>query len=95
MFHITSRSQFLDWLVEHAPNKVVQQALNQGKITVHGLFKGGWVVETEYHGTSYIVGIKPIGVDRRLVCGLLSHVPVEDYVGGESELAKGDGDGKL
>lgn len=94
MFHITSRSQLLNWLSEHAPNKVVQRAIDRGHITVHGLFKGGWVVEAKYHGQNYVVGIKPIGVNRRLVCGLLKQVPTEDYVGGESELAKGDGDGK-
>jgi len=90
MHHITSRTQLLTWLADHPPNKVVQRAIDRGKITVHGLFAGGWVVETEYHGQSYIIGIRPVGVDGRLICGLLSGVPVDDYVGGDSPLSKGD-----
>lgn len=88
--HIVSRTQLLTWLAENAPNKVVQQAIDRGKVTVHGLFKGGWVVEAEYLGQSYVVGIKPVGIGDRLVCGLLKRVPVDDYLGGNSPLSKGD-----
>ena len=92
MHHITSREQLIKWLVDHPPNRVVQRALERGKVTLHGLFKGGWVVEAEYHGQSYVVGIKPIGVERRLICGLLKTVPVDDYVGGDTPINKGDGE---
>ena len=90
MHHITSRTQLLTWLAENAPNKVVQQAIDRGHITVHGLFKGGWVVEAKYNEQSYVIGIRPVGIDSRLVCGLLKGVPVDDYVGGDSPLSKGD-----
>jgi len=91
--HIISRTQLLTWLAENAPNRVVQRAIDRGHVTVHGLFKGGWVVEAEYLGQSYVVGIKPVGIDGRLICGLLKGVPVGDYVGGDSPLSKGDRDG--
>lgn len=90
MTHIISRTQLLTWLADHPPNRVVQQAIDRGRITVHGLFKGGWVVEAEYLGQSYVVGIKPVGISGRLICGLLKGVPVDDYVGGISPLSKGD-----
>ena len=90
--HIISRTQLLTWLAENAPNRVVQQAIDRGRVTVHGLYKGGWVVEAEYLGQSYVVGIKPVGIEGRLICGLLKGVPVDDYVGGDSPLSKGDRD---
>ena len=88
--HIISRTQLLTWLADHPPNRVVQRAIDRGKVTVHGLFKGGWVVEAEYLGQSYVVGIKPVEVSGRLICGLLKRVPVDGYVGGDSPLSKGD-----
>jgi len=88
--HITSRTQLLSWLSEHAPNKLVQRAIDRGRTTVHGLFKGGWVISTEYKGCKYIVGIRPIGIKGRMVCGLLTRVPWEYYVGGETPINKGD-----
>jgi len=88
--HITSRTQLLSWLANNAPNKLVQRAVDRGKTTVHGLFKGGWVVSTEYKGCKYIVGIRPIGIKGRMVCGLLTRVPWEYYVGGETPINKGD-----
>ena len=93
--HIISRTQLLTWLADHPPNRVVQRAIDRGKVTVHGLFKGGWVVEAEYLRQSYVVGIKPVGVEGRLICGLLKQVPVDDYVGGDSPLSKGDRDGSV
>jgi hypothetical protein len=90
--HIISRTQLLTWLADHPPNRVVQRAIDRGKVTVHGLFKGGWVVEAEYLEQSYVIGIKPVGVESRLICGLLKRVPVGDYVGGDSPLSKGDRD---
>lgn len=95
MHHIISRTQLLTWLAENAPNKVVQRAIDRGCITVHGLFKGGWVVEAVYLGQSYVVGIKPTGIGGRLICGLLKRVPVGDYVGGDSPLSKGDRDDRV
>ena len=93
--HIISRTQLLTWLADHPPNRVVQRAIDRGKVTVHGLFKGGWVVEAEYLGQSYVIGIKPVGVEGRLICGLLKRVPVNDYVGGDSPLSKGDRDERV
>ena len=89
--HIISRTQLLTWLADHPPNRVVQRAIDRGHVTVHGLYKGGWVVEAEYLGQSYVIGIKPVGVEGRLICGLLKRVP-DDYVGGDSPLSKGDRD---
>lgn len=88
--HIISRNWLLTWLSDNAPDKAVQKALDRGRVTVHGLFKGGWVVEAVYNGQSYVVGIKPVGVEGRLVSGLLSHVPTETYVGGDTPLTRGD-----
>ena len=90
MTHLTSRHDLIQWLAEHAPNKAVQRAINHGRTTHHGLFKGGWVVSAEYRGQTYVVGVKPVGIPPRLICGLLSGVPTEDYVGGSGVLAKGD-----
>ena len=90
MHHLTSRHDLIAWLVEHAPNKAVQRAINHGKTTHHGLFKGGWVVSAEYHGQTWIVGVRPMGFPPRLVCGLLRTVPWSEYVGGDGVLAGGD-----
>ena len=87
--HLTSRHQLIDWLAEHAPNRAVQRALDRGETTHHGLYKGGWVVSTEYGGQTWVVGIRHVGIPPRLVCGLLSGVP-DEYVGGEGVLACGD-----
>jgi hypothetical protein len=90
MTHITSRNQLLTWLAQNAPNKTVGRAIDRGQVIVHGLFEGGWVVSTVYLGRTHILGIRPMGVERRLVCGLLSRVPIEEYIGGETLLTKGD-----
>lgn len=37
-----------------------------------------------------MVGIRYVGMPPRLVCGLLSGVPVGEYVGGDGVLAGGD-----
>lgn len=88
--HLTSRHQLIDWTADHAPNTAVQRAIDHGKVTHHGLFKGGWVISAEYGGQTYVVGIRPVGIPPRMICGLLSGVPVGDYVGGNGVLAKGD-----
>ena len=90
MTHIISRNQLLTWLSDNAPDGITKRALDMGKVTVWGLFKGGWVVEAQRNGKSYVMGVKPCGIDGHLVCGRLSKVPFEDYVGGDSPLAKGD-----
>ena len=90
MHHIISRTQLLTWLAENAPFRAVQQAIDRGKVTVHGLYKGGWVVEAEYLGQSDVIGIKPNGVDGRLICGLLKGVPKGDYIGGSTPINMGD-----
>jgi len=88
--HITSRTQLLSWLANNIPNKLVQRAVNRGTITIHGRFKGGWVVSTKYKGHEYIVGIRPIEIEDKMVCGLLSRIPWDDYVGGNTPINKGD-----
>ncbi|MHC4688015.1 MAG: hypothetical protein ACYTEW_27515 [Planctomycetota bacterium] len=88
--HLTSRHDLIAWLAEHAPNRAVQRAIDRGKTTHHGLFKGGWVVSTEYGGQTWVVGIRPVGIPPRLTCGLLSGVPWKEYVGGDGVLACGD-----
>ena len=87
--HLSSRHDLIAWLAEHAPNRAVQRSIDHGKTTHHGLFKGGWVVSTRYKGQTWVVGIRPVGIPPRLVCGLLSGVP-DEYVGGVGELARGD-----
>lgn len=90
MHHFTSRHQLIEWLAEHAPNTAVQRAVDHGRVIHHGLFKGGWVVSAEYRDQTYVVGVRPVGMPPRLVCGLLSGVPWDNYVGGDGVLAKGD-----
>lgn len=90
MIHLTSRSQLIDWTANHAPNTAVQRALDHGQVIHHGLFEGGWVVSAEYGGQTWVVGVRVVGIPPRLVCGLLSGVPVDEYVGGSGVLAKGD-----
>jgi|GEM_PF-6901272 len=90
MHHIQSRHQLLQYVSDHAPTKAAQIAVDRGQVIVHGLYRGGWVISAEYRGQTYVIGVKPIGVQGRLVCGLLNRVPVDDYVGGETPLAKGD-----
>jgi hypothetical protein len=88
--HLTSRHDLIMWLSEHAPNTAVRRALDRGATIHHGLFKGGWVVSATYGGQTWVVGIRPVGVPPRLTCGLLSGVPVDEYVGGNGVLARGD-----
>lgn len=88
--HLTSRHQLIAWLAEHPPNRTIQRAIDRGKTTHHGLFRGGWVVSTEYGGQTWVVGIRRVGIPPRLVCGLMSGVPTEEYVGGSGVLARGD-----
>jgi hypothetical protein len=88
--HIQSRHQLLQYISDHAPTKAAQIAVDRGQVIVHGLYYGGWVISAEYRGQTYVIGVKPVGVQGRLVCGLLNRVPVDDYVGGETPLAKGD-----
>lgn len=88
--HLTSRHQLISWIADHPPNRAVQRSIDRGKTTHHGLYKGGWVVSTEYGGQTWVVGIRRVGIPPRLVCGLLSGVPKQDYVGGVGVLAKGD-----
>ena len=48
------------------------------------------MVEAEYLGQSYVIGIRPVGIEGRLICGLLKGVPKSDYVGGTTPISKGD-----
>jgi len=88
--HLTSRHQLIEWAAEHAPAKCVQRALDRGQVTHHGRFKDGWVISARYRGQTWVLGIRPVGLPPRLVCGLLKAVPWGDYIGGEGVLAKGD-----
>lgn len=88
--HLTSRHDLITWLADNPLNRAVQRALDRGTTTHHGLFKGGWVVSTEYGGQTWVVGIRYVGMPPRLVCGLLSGVPVGEYVGGDGVLNRGD-----
>jgi hypothetical protein len=88
--HIQSRHQLLQYVSDHAPTKAAQTAIDRGRVIVHGLYRGGWVISAEYRGQTHVIGVKPVGIQGRLVCGLLNRVPVDDYVGGDSPLVKGD-----
>ena len=90
MVHLQSRNQLIDWLADNPPNRAVQRAIDHGTTTHHGLFKGGWVVSTRYKGQTWVIGIRRVGIPPRLVCGLLSGVPWDEYVGGSGVLAGGD-----
>lgn len=85
-----NRTDLIHWLSDHAPHKRVQRALEHGEAIVWGLFKGGFVVEAKYKGKSYVIGIKPVGIDGHLICGMLSAVPFGSYVGGDTPLKQGD-----
>jgi hypothetical protein len=88
--HFTSRHDLIDWTADHAPNRAVQRAIDRGRVIHHGLFKGGWVISARYGGQTWVVGVRPVGIPPRLMCGLLKAVPVDEYVGGEGVLARGD-----
>jgi len=90
MPHLTSRYDLIHWVAEHAPNRAVQRAIDRGQVIHHGLFKGGWVVSATYQGQTWVVGVRCVGIPPRLICGLMSGVPVSEYVGGEGVLARGD-----
>ncbi len=85
-----NRTDLIHWLSNHAPQKRVQGALEHGEAIVWGLFKGGFVIEAKYKGKSYVIGIKPVGIDGHLICGMLSAVPFGSYVGGDTPLTRGD-----
>ena len=90
MHHIQSRHQLLQYVSDHAPTRASQIAIDRGRVLVHGLYRGGWVISAEYRGQTYVIGVKPVGIQGRLMCGLLNQVPIDDYVGGETPLARGD-----
>jgi len=90
MHHIQSRHQLLQYVSDHAPTKASQIAIDRGQVLIHGLYRGGWVVSATYQGQIHVIGVKPIGVQGELVCGLLTRVPESDYIGGETLLARGD-----
>jgi len=90
MTHLTSRHQLVAYVADHAPNRAIQRAIDRGRVTHHGLFKGGWVVSALYHGHTWVVGVRQMGMPPKLICGLLSGVPWDDYVGGDGILAGGD-----
>lgn len=90
MTHLTNRHQLVAYVADHAPNRVVQMAIDRGRVTHHGLFKGGWVISATYHGQVWVVGVRCMGMPPKLVCGLLRAVPWGEYVGGETVLAEGD-----
>ena len=90
MTHLTSRYDLIEYAANHAPHSAVRRAIDRGRVIHHGLFKGGWVISVTYGGQTWVLGIRPVGVPPRLVCGLLKAVPSQDYVGGDGVLAGGD-----
>lgn len=90
MTHFRNKNDLLNWLSEHAPNKIVRRALDRGTTTVWGLFKGGFVIEIKHLRKSYVVGIKPSKILGKHCCGLLRQVPFKDYEGGSTPLTMGD-----
>lgn len=90
MTHFRNKNDLLNWLSEHAPNKIVRRALDRGTTTVWGLFKGGFIVEIKYLSRQYVVGIKPSQTLGKHCCGLLKRIPFENYEGGSTPLTMGD-----
>lgn len=90
MQHIQSRHQLIDWVATHCHDPGVVRAINHGHTILWGLFKGGYVVETEYGVATRYVGIHPYGVKQDFVCGLLFRIPWEHYIGGEDPISAGD-----
>jgi len=88
--HLTSRYDLIEYAANHTPHSAVRRAIDHGQVIHHGLFKGGWVISATYGGQTWVLGIRPVGVPPRLVCGLLKAVPLAEYVGGDGVLAKGD-----
>ncbi len=91
MTHFHNRTQFLTWVRDNAPNPVVRKALDRGTVTVWGLFKGGFVVEVESDIRKYVIGVR--ASEKHLgeyFTGLLSRVPFNSYVGGNTPLTAGD-----
>ena len=90
MTHFQNRTEFLSWLADNVKDPRVQRALDKGETTIWGLFKGGYVVETQLKGKSYLIGIKPINLGQQLICGLIKSIPFQDYIGGDTDLKAGD-----
>lgn len=90
MTHFRNRNDLLNWLSEHAPDKIVRRALDRGTTTIWGLFKGGFIVEVKYLSRQYIIGIKASQTLGEYCCGLLKRIPFENYKGGSTLLTAGD-----
>ena len=90
MMHLKTKNELLHWLVGHTKDSEIRKAFNHGTVTLHGLFKGGWVVEAVKGSIRVVVGIRPTGVRGDLICGRLSSVPWFDYKGGTAPLDAGD-----
>lgn len=90
MTHFRNRNDLLNWLSEHAPDKIVRRALDRGTTTIWGLFKGGFIVEIKYLNRQYVIGIKASQHIGDYCCGLLKRIPFEHYEGGPTPLTNGD-----
>jgi len=98
MNHISTRAQLYSHVARTTHDVDVRDSINRGHTTLWGRFEGGWVLETCNWGwkqpkptSTIVVGVKITGaVGQHLVSGRLSGVPWADYIGGESDLNKGD-----
>ncbi len=97
MTHINTRAQLYNHVVQATHDCVIRDNINHGCTVLWGKFAGGWVLETwtqsweKPRSSRVVVGIRLTGtVGQHITVGRLSDVPWFDYLGGESELDKGD-----
>ena len=97
MTHISTRAELYRHVAKTTSDVGIRDNINRGGTILWGRFAGGWVLETWplYVGkpdpSRIVVGIKLDGtVGQNLISGRLSAVPWADYLGGESDLDKGD-----
>jgi len=82
-----SRQSLIQWLHDHAPTPSTRHALDRAEVTVWGLFEGGFVVQVG----KFFLGIRPHREKMgEWVCGFLSRIPWESYIGGDTPLTGGD-----
>lgn len=90
MQHIQNRDQLISTIRNSIKDAAVRNALQHGHIIVWGKFKGGYVISADYLGVGTTIGMRIMGMPPRIVCGRLTDIPYESYVGGETDLEKGD-----
>lgn len=96
MHHINTRQKLIEHVARTTRDLGIREAIYHGGTISWGRFEGGWVLETRFKRGKLLpppiyVGVKPDGAcGQRLIHGRLSAIPWADYLGGETEVDRGD-----